>query len=149
MIKREYPELPIVGVGAVIVQSGRVLLVKRGRPPLQGAWSLPGGVVEAGETLRQAVEREAKEETGFIVKAGEVLEVLDRIIRDADGRVHYHYVLIDFLCRVSGGELWAGGDAAAAEWAREDELEKFKLEKTAIEVIRKAFTAEARRRGED
>jgi 8-oxo-dGTP diphosphatase len=149
MIKREYPDLPVVGVGAVIVESRRVLLVKRGRPPLLGEWSLPGGVVEAGETLRQAVEREAKEETGLIVKAGEVLEVLDRIIRDAEGRVHYHYVLIDFLCRVSGGELWAGGDAAAAEWAREDDLEKFKLEKTAIEVIRKAFTAEARRRGED
>ncbi|MBZ5531227.1 MAG: NUDIX hydrolase [Acidobacteriia bacterium] len=148
-MKREYPELPIVGAGAVIVDQGRVLLVKRGRPPLLGEWSLPGGVVEAGETLRQAVEREAKEETGLIVTAGEVLEVLDRIIRDAEGRAHYHYVLIDFLCRVTGGELCAGGDAAAVEWAREDELDKFNLEKPAIEVIRNAFTAEARRHGED
>lgn len=143
MIKREYPELPIVGVGAVIVDRGRVLLVKRGRPPLLGEWSLPGGVVETGETLRAAAEREAQEETGLVVEAGEVLEVLDRIIRDADGRVHYHYVLIDFLCRVTGGELHAGGDAAAAEWAGENELGKFKLEKPALEVIRKAFAEAA------
>lgn len=144
MIKREYPELPIVGVGAVILDGGRVLLIKRGSPPLQGSWSLPGGMVETGETMREAVEREAREETGLLVKAGEVLEVLDRIVRDAGGRVHYHYVLIDFLCRVRGGELRAGGDAAAAEWAREDELEKFHLEHLALAVIRKAFDSLSR-----
>lgn len=142
MIKREYPELPVVGVGAVIIDNGRVLLIKRGSPPLLGEWSLPGGVVEVGETLRSAAEREAREETGLIVKASEVLDVLDRIVLDRDqagGRVHYHYVLIDFLCAVRGGELCAGGDAAAAEWAREDELDKFKLEKPALEIIAKAF----------
>jgi 8-oxo-dGTP diphosphatase len=136
---REYPDRPIVGVGAVIVDQGRVLLVKRGRPPLLGEWSLPGGVVELGETLRVAAEREALEETGLIVKAGEVLEVLERIIPGKDAAPQYHYVLIDFICVVKGGELRAGGDAADVRWAIESELGKFKLERPAIEVIRKAF----------
>jgi ADP-ribose pyrophosphatase YjhB (NUDIX family) len=141
--KREYPDRPIVGVGAVIVDQGRVLLVKRGSPPLLGEWSLPGGIVELGETLRDAAEREALEETGLIVKAGEVLEVLDRIIPGKDAAPQYHYVLIDFLCTVKGGDLRAGGDAAEVGWASESELEKYKLEKPAIEVIRKAFLAAA------
>jgi mutator protein MutT len=139
MTSREYPEQPIVGVGAVIIHQGRVLLVKRGRPPLLGQWSLPGGVVEVGETLRAAAQREAREETGLVVEAGEVLEVLDRILPDATGRVHYHYVLVDFLCRMRSGELQAGGDAAAVEWAGQNDLEKFKLEKPALQVIAKAF----------
>lgn len=138
-MKREYPDRPIVGVGAVIIQSGRVLLVKRGSPPLLGQWSLPGGVVELGETLRSAVEREAREETGLQVKAGEIVEVLDRIIPGEEGRAQYHYVLIDFLCRVTGGELLAGGDAADVAWADEDDLEKFHLEKPALQVIQKGL----------
>ena len=138
---REYPDRPIVGVGAVIIDAGagRVLLVRRGGPPLQGEWSLPGGVVELGETLRAAAEREAQEETGLAVKAGEVLEVLDRIIPGENGRTRYHYVLIDFLCYLQGGILRAGGDAAEAAWAHEDELAKYKLEAPAMQVIRKAF----------
>ncbi len=139
-MKREYPDRPIVGVGAVIVDAGRVLLVKRGAPPLLGEWSLPGGVVEIGETLRAAAEREAREETGLIIEAGEVLEVLDRIIPGENGRAQYHYVLIDFLCRVKGGELRAAEDAADVSWAREDELEKFKLEKPAMQVILRALS---------
>ena len=139
--KREYPDRPIVGVGAVIIDQGRVLLVKRGSPPLLGEWSLPGGVVELGETLRAAAEREALEETGLIVKAGEVLEVLDRIIPGKDAAPQYHYVLVDFLCVVRGGDLRAGGDAADVAWATMSELEKFKLERVALEVIRKAFLA--------
>ena len=139
--KREYPDRPIVGVGAVIIDHGRVLLVKRGSPPLLGEWSLPGGVVELGETLRAAAEREALEETGLIVKAGEVLEVLDRIIPGKDAAPQYHYVLIDFLCVVKGGNLRAGGDAADVAWTSESELRKFKLEKPVLEVIRKAFLA--------
>ena len=143
--KREYPDRPIVGVGAVIVDQGRVLLVKRGSPPLLGEWSLPGGVVELGETLRAAAEREAREETGLLVKAGEVLEVLDRIVPGKDGAPQYHYVLIDFLCAVHGGELRAGGDAADVHWAGESELAQFKLEQPAVQVVRKAFLAANRR----
>src|SRR5215831_640227 len=136
---REYPERPIVGVGAVIVHESRVLLARRARAPLLGHWSLPGGVVELGETLRGAAEREALEETGLVVKAGEVLEVLDRIIPGEDGRTQYHYVLVDFLCERVGGELCAGGDAAEVAWAAAEELEKYNLEKLALSVIHKAF----------
>ena len=144
-MKRDYPDRPIVGVGAVIVHRkdredrGRVLLIRRGSPPLLGEWSLPGGVVELGETLRAAAEREAREETGLIVKAGDVIEVLDRIIPGREGAPQYHYVLIDFLCTLQGGELHAGGDAADVRWAGESELAEYKLEQPAVEVIRKAF----------
>lgn len=137
--KRDYPDRPIVGVGAVIINNGRVLLVKRARPPLLGEWSLPGGAVELGETLRAAVEREALEETGLIVKATDVVEVLDRIIHGEDQSIEYHYVLVDFLCRRTGGTLQAGSDAGEVSWARPDELAKYKLETPAIDVIRKAF----------
>ncbi len=139
-MKREYPEHPLVGVGAVIVEDGRVLLARRGRAPLLGRWSIPGGLVELGETLRAATEREALEETGLVVEAGKVLEVLDRIVPGENGRPQYHYVLIDFLCRVTGGEPRAGGDAAAIAWAAEADLPRYELEQVAIDVIRKAFS---------
>ncbi|HEX2330759.1 MAG TPA: NUDIX domain-containing protein [Candidatus Angelobacter sp.] len=140
-MKREYPDRPIVGVGAVIIHERKVLLIKRGAPPLLGEWSLPGGVVELGETLRAAAEREALEETNLVVKAGEVLEVFDRIVPGVEDRPQYHYVLVDFLCQVESGEAKAGGDAADVAWAAEEELEKFRLEKPAREVILKAFAS--------
>ena len=118
-MKREYPEHPLVGVGAVIVEEGRVVLVRRAAQPMAGEWSIPGGMLELGETMRAGAEREAREETGLQVEAGEVLGVLDRILPDADGKTRFHYVLIDFLCRRLGGELRAGGDAAEARWVGE------------------------------
>jgi len=139
MTTREYPDRPIVGVGAVIIHDGRVLLARRARPPLLGQWSLPGGVVELGETLRGATEREAREETGLIVEAKEVLEVLDRIIPGKKGRTQYHYVLVDFLCERVSGELRAGGDASEVAWAKEEELEQYNLEQAALRIIYKAF----------
>ena len=103
VIRREFPELPLVGVGAIIIEGDRVLLVKRAHPPIQGQWSIPGGVLEVGEMVREAAVREAREETGLVVEPGELLGVYDRILRDPEQRVQYHYVLIDFLCRPVGG----------------------------------------------
>src|ERR1017187_990485 len=105
---REFPDNPLVGVGAVIVQNDRVLLIRRGTAPLLGEWSLPGGVLECGETLREAVVREAREETGLTVEPGEMLGVYERVIRSDDGRVRYHFVLIDYFCRPVSGDLQAG-----------------------------------------
>ncbi|HJX83802.1 MAG TPA: NUDIX hydrolase [Candidatus Angelobacter sp.] len=139
MSKRDYPDRPIVGVGAVIIDDGRVLLVRRARPPLLGAWSLPGGAVELGETLRGAAEREALEETGLIVKATELLEVLDRIIPGKNDDFEYHYVLIDFFCRCKGGKLHAGSDVSDVRWASQTELQEYELEQVATDVIGKAF----------
>jgi len=115
MPQREYPAAPLVGVGAVIVDSGRVLLVQRGTEPALGRWSIPGGLVEVGESLSEAAAREAREETGLQVQPIELIELLDRIHRDGD-RVRYHYVIADYLCRVVGGTLNAASDAAAVRW---------------------------------
>jgi len=136
---REYPENPLVGVGAVIVEENRVLLIRRGTPPLLGEWSLPGGVLECGETLREAAAREALEETGLVVETGEMLGVYERVIRGDEGRVRYHYVLIDFLCRPVGGELKAGSDAADARWFTLDELPALDLAYDANDVVRKGL----------
>jgi 8-oxo-dGTP diphosphatase len=141
-MKREYPESPLVGVGAVIVadhdDTFRVLLIRRGKPPLLGEWSLPGGVLECGETLREAVAREAREETGLVVETGEMLGVYERLIRN-DGRVQYHYVLIDFLCRPVSGDLKAGSDAAEVRWFTRDELPALKLTHDANDVVLKGL----------
>src|SRR5271155_621871 len=101
-MKREYPDAPLVGVGTIIIEQDRVMLVKRGHPPLAGEWSIPGGALEVGEMLREAAVREALEETGLTVETGELLGVYDRVLRDGGGQVLYHYVLIDFLCRRTG-----------------------------------------------
>ncbi len=138
-MKREYPEYPLVGVGAVIVEDGRALLIRRGQAPLLGEWSLPGGVLECGETLREAVIREAREETGLVVEVDEMLGVYERVIRSDDGRVRYHYVLIDFLCRQVAGELKAASDAAEVGWFSREELPALKLALDANDVVRKGL----------
>ena len=142
-MKREYPESPLVGVGAVIIDrhqnDRRVLLIRRGTPPLLGEWSLPGGVLESGETLREAVAREAREETGLAIETGEMLGVYERVIRDDVSRVRYHYVLIDFLCRPLSGDLKAGSDAADVRWFTRDELPALNLAYDADDVVRKGL----------
>ena len=146
-MKREYPESPLVGVGAVIVDHhrdhhrdvNRVLLIRRGQPPLIGEWSLPGGVLECGETLREAVAREAREETGLVVETDEMLGVYERLIRDDEGRLRYHYVLIDFLCRPVSGNLNAGSDAADVRWFTRDELPALNLAYDANDVVLKGL----------
>src|SRR6201984_3327877 len=138
-MKREYPETPLVGVGAIIIEERRVVLVKRGHPPLEGKWSIPGGVLEVGETLRKAVVREALEETGLAVEPGELLGVFERVLPDEQGRMKYHYVLIDFLCRAVAGELVAGDDADEVRWFRRDQLAPLQLARETEEVILKGF----------
>ena len=138
-MKREYPESPLVGVGAVIVEQNRVLLIRRGQPPLLGEWSLPGGVLECGETLREAVAREAREETGLVVEIGEMLGVYERLIQGDEGRMRYHYVLIDFLCRPVAGDLNAGSDAADVRWFTRDELPVLKLADDTNDVVLKGL----------
>lgn len=138
-MNREYPDRPLVGVGAVIVQDNRVLLVRRGQAPLLGEWSLPGGVLECGETLREATIRETREETGLEVETGVLLGVYDRVIRSEDGRVRYHFVLIDFLCRAVAGNLKAGSDAADVRWFESAELDGLNLPRDTRDVIEKGL----------
>jgi ADP-ribose pyrophosphatase YjhB (NUDIX family) len=138
--------VPIVGVGAVVIDGTKVLLVRRGQEPLKGEWSLPGGALELGETLQQGVVREVLEETGLIVAPGGIIEILDRIILDrttqdeASGRVRYHYVLIDFVCHVTGGALGPATDAEEVRWVERDQLQNgFRLAPVTVAVIEKAF----------
>jgi ADP-ribose pyrophosphatase YjhB (NUDIX family) len=147
-MKRAYPDRPIVGVGAIIANNGRAVLVKRGKAPLLGEWSIPGGMLELGETMRRAVEREALEETGLVVRTTELLGVFDRIVADDAGRHQYHYVLIDFLCEVISGEVKAAGDAAEARWFSPEEVSKLLLPEDTAAVIRLGIEKECEKKRE-
>jgi ADP-ribose pyrophosphatase YjhB (NUDIX family) len=138
--ERRYPERPILGVGAIIERDGCVLLVERGQEPLKGSWSVPGGVVEVGERLKDAVRREVREETGLEVEPVSVAEVFERIMSDPSGRTEYHYVLIDYLCRVRGGELCASSDASRAVWVRREELPAYRVTEGTLAVIERALS---------
>ena len=136
-MQREFPDTPLVGVGAVIVDEGRVLLVRRGTEPLQGEWSLPGGLLEVGESLMAGVVREVREETGLTVEPVELIELLDRIHREGE-RVRYHYVIADYLCRVVSGALEAATDADAVRWVERAEWNShsaLRLDPVTVRVI--------------
>ena len=157
--KREYPEFPRVGVGGVVIHEGRALLIRRGSPPLQGEWSIPGGMLEVGETIEQGVMRELAEETGLAVAVVDLIEVFERIFPgppSGDGapsdpaRPQFHFVILDYLCEMRGGTLAAGTDAVDLAWAREEDLAEFDLTVAATRVIKKAFAmarARAQTRG--
>ena len=139
MSSRQYPARPLLGVGALIIDGTRILLCRRGKAPFAGYWSLPGGLVEIGERVVDALRREVREETGLEIETDQVAEVFERITPDADGRIEYHYVLIDYLCRVTGGTLQAGDDAAEVQWFERTELATLKLTPGSLGVIEKVF----------
>jgi mutator protein MutT len=136
---RAYPERPIVGVGAIVLDGNRVLLVKRAHEPLKGEWSVPGGAVEVGETLEQAIRREVLEETCLDVEVGPIVDVLDRIRYDVDGRVQFHYVLIDYLCRPLRGTVHCASDADEAAWVDRTDLASYGVAAETVNVIDKAL----------
>src|SRR5574337_1127705 len=137
-MKREYPRHPIVGVGGVVIRGSCVLLIRRGREPLKGEWSIPGGMLELGESLKDGVKREVLEETGLKVRPLEALTVLDRIQKNGE-RVQYHYVIIDYVCRPTGGRLKFGSDVLDARWVERQELPRYQITPKAAAVIADAF----------
>ena len=136
---RRYPKRPLVGVGALIFERGRILMAQRGKEPLKGWWSLPGGALETGESLDTGVRREVREETGLEIEPLGVFEIFERIMRDEAGTVEYHYVLIDYLCRVTGGALCAGDDVCRVEWVKPEDLGGLQITEGTLGVIEKAF----------
>jgi 8-oxo-dGTP diphosphatase len=144
-MKRHYPDQPLVGVGAVIFRGEEVLLVRRGQEPALGVWSLPGGLVELGETLEKALRRELLEEVGISVKILGITAVLERVYRDQDGGIPYHYVLVDFLCDYEAGELRPGSDITSARFISPPELDQFDLPEFTARVIKRAW--EQKRQG--
>ena len=150
---REYPERPVVGVGGVIIDEGHALLIRRGSEPLRGRWSIPGGTLELGETLKEGTARELREETGLEVRVLELIEVFERIYpgngpipSDRKARPRFHYVIVDYLCERTGGEARAGSDVTDVAFAREEELAQYHLTETATRVLKKAFAMDRARR---
>ena len=153
---REYPERPLVGVGGVVVDKGRALLIRRASEPLRGEWSIPGGMLELGETLEQGVARELLEETGLQVRVLELIEVFERIVYAPDGgsaggngleRPRFHYVIADYLCERISGEHAAASDVTDVVFANEEDLDEFRLTETALRILHKAFAMDRVRRG--
>jgi ADP-ribose pyrophosphatase YjhB (NUDIX family) len=138
---RRYPTRPIIGVGGLIFQDDSILLIRRGKPPLEGQWSLPGGAVETGETLEEALRREILEETGLSLAGVRQFEIFERITRDQDGRPEYHFVLIDFISTPASGTAGAADDASACRWVPERELGRYHLTEGTLAVIERAFRA--------
>jgi len=140
-MKREFPESPLVGVGGVVIHRKRVLLIRRKHEPLKGEWSLPGGLVELGEELHEALRRELKEETGLEVEPLEIMAVFDRIMRRPGGkaRVRYHFVIVDYACRLKRGRLSPSSDVVDARWVRREDLAQFCLTPLATAVISEAY----------
>ena len=137
-MKRKYPDQPIIGVGGIVFREDQVLLVERGMEPALGQWSIPGGVVDVGETLKEALRREVLEETHLEVEVLTLAKVLERIFRDPDGRVAYHYVLVDFLCRPKAGELRSDSDARDARFVSLRDLPSYQIAPITLEVIHRA-----------
>jgi 8-oxo-dGTP diphosphatase len=153
---REYPERPLVGVGGVVIDNGRALLIRRASEPLRGEWSIPGGMLELGETLEQGVARELLEETGLQIRVLELIEVFERIVYAPNGgstgddgpeRPRFHYVIADYLCERISGEHAAASDVTDVVFANEEDLDKFRLTETALRILHKAFAMDRVRRG--
>jgi ADP-ribose pyrophosphatase YjhB (NUDIX family) len=138
-VAREYPEHPVVGVGAVVVRDGRALIVRRAHEPRKGEWSLPGGLLDLGESLADAARREVREETGLEVELGPIIETFDRVHRDDEGRIRYHFVIVDFVCWSATGEAVAGSDAEDVAWVTSEELAAYGVNPHAADVIRKGL----------
>lgn len=138
-MRRRYPDAPVVSVGAIVVREGQVLLAQRGHPPGEGMWAFPGGVVDLGETLADAAEREIWEECGIRVRVLRPFAVVDRILRDATGRVEYHYVIVDMLAEWVEGDLRASSDARRVGWFSAEELERLPLTHGVLELARRAL----------
>ncbi len=136
---REYPARPIPGVGAFIRNGVAIALIRRGKPPRLNEWSIPGGAVELGETWREAAEREVREECGIDVTIGDVLDAFDIVERDPDGRVHYHYAIVDFMATYESGDLHATSDAAEARWVTQDEQSHFPMNPQTRALLLRAF----------
>ena len=137
-MKREYPEFPILGVGAIVFRGDKVVLIKRGKEPGYGTWSIPGGAVNLGEPIKEAVKREVNEETNLNVDVLDIVEVVDPIIRDEKNQILYHFVLVDFLCRYKSGSLKADSDVLDARAVAMSELKDYDLPEITLEVIEKA-----------
>ncbi len=136
-MKKEYPKQPIVGVGAIIIHDGKMLIVKRGSDPGKGKWSVPGGLVELGETVKEAVEREVLEECNLKVEASHLIDIVDNIIRDKNGRIKYHFIILDFFAKLRGGKLKPNSEIIEAKWVPIDEVERYDLTNTFREFMKR------------